>query len=52
MSDLLPEENGKGKKIRFQDGRIYFTKSGERFFFLMLTAVVAVVALLHQIGTP
>ena len=45
-------EEKTGKKICFQDGKLYFTRSGERFFFLIMTIVMAAVGIIHLLNLP
>lgn len=52
MNDPQIEENEKGKRLVFQEGKMYFTRSGERLFFLVVTVVMAVMGILHKINMP
>ena len=44
-------EEKKEKKIHFQvmDGKIYFSRSAERLFYLIMTAVMAAIGLIADI---
>jgi hypothetical protein len=50
MNELPIDEKEKG--FVHQKGRIYFTGSGERLFFLVLTVATAVLSIIHGINTP
>ena len=52
MNNLPIEENENRKPFAFKAGRLYFTRSGERLFFLVLTIGTAVLALIREFALP
>ncbi len=41
-------EEKEEKKIHFQDGKIYFSRSSERLFFLIMTVLMAAIGLIFH----
>lgn len=52
MNGLSIEKNEKRKPFVFKAGRLYFTRSGERLFFLVLTIGTALLALIRGFAIP
>ncbi|MDX9786461.1 MAG: hypothetical protein RBT11_06785 [Desulfobacterales bacterium] len=52
MNRLPKEEDEKRKPFAFKAGKLYFTRSVERLFFLVLTVGMAVLALIREIALP
>ena len=46
MGSEKKREEKKEKKILFQDGKIYFSRSSERLFFLIMTVLMAAIGLI------
>ncbi len=38
------------KRLRYKDGRLYFTKDAERSFYFVLTLIMLVAGILYKIG--
>jgi hypothetical protein len=51
MKHLLSVEEKTGRRRIFQDGKIYFSRSSERMFFLIMTAVMAVSGIISRLLT-
>ena len=52
MNNLPIEKNENRKPFALKAGRLYFTRSGERLFFLVVTVGMAALALIREIAIP